>query len=411
MQIYLDHSATTPPRAEVLDVMQSAMTQQWGNPSSLHNWGNRAALLLERARMQVARLLNAPPETVVFTSGGTEANNLALLGVTRKYSQPRHLIISSVEHSAVSQPAAWLEAEGWRVTRLGVDRSGRVSPQALQAAIAPDTVLISVIYGQSEVGTLQPIHQLGRIAQAAGVLFHTDAVQVAGRLPLDLQTLPVDLLSLSSHKLYGPQGAGALYIRPGIELLPILGGGGQEGTLRSGTQAMPAIAGFGVAAELARLEITAEAERLANLRDLLFAHLLQLPGVVATGSRGDRLPHHVSICLHPLSDALSPEQLALLSGRNWVRQLNLAGIGISAGSACHSGQLSPSPSLQTMGYSNSSAMTSMRFTLGHSTTEADITWVGLAFRQIYERIVLEANASPVLAGLDPDLKSPAMMES
>jgi cysteine desulfurase len=258
MQIYLDYSATTPPRGEAIAAMQEAMTEGWGNPSSLHEWGQRAATRIECARIQVGGLLDAPPESIVFTSGGTEANNLALLGVALGYTRPQHLIISSVEHSAISEPARWLESRGWQVTPLGVDRQGRVDPSDLQGAIQPNTVLVSIIYGQSEVGTIQPIQVLGDIARSHGILFHTDAVQVAGRLRVDVQQLPVDLLSLSSHKIYGPQGVGALYVRPGVSLVPVLGGGGQEMGLRSGTQAVPAIVGFGVAAELARQEMDVE---------------------------------------------------------------------------------------------------------------------------------------------------------
>lgn len=274
MQIYLDYSATTPPRPEAIAAMQAVLTQQWGNPSSLHEWGQRAATVVEQARMQVAGLLNArDAESIIFTSGGTEADNLAIMGVARSYNKPQHLIISTVEHSAVAEPTRLLEQWGWDVTRLPVDAKGMVNPLDLQAALRPDTVLVSVIYGQSEVGTLQPIETLAKIAHSHGVLFHTDAVQVAGRLPIDVQHLPVDLLSVSSHKIYGPQGAGALYIRPGVELVPLLWGGGQELRLRSGTQAVPAIAGFGIAAELAAQEMPTEIPRLTALRDRLFHQL------------------------------------------------------------------------------------------------------------------------------------------
>ena len=365
MQIYLDYSATTPPRPEVIAAVQQVMTFSWGNPSSLHEWGQRSATILEQARMQVAALINAPAESIIFTSGGTEADNLAIMGVTRCYSQPQHLIISSVEHSAVSETARFLEGSGWEITRLPVDKWGRVNPNALETAIQPNTVLISIIYGQSEVGTLQPIEALGNIARSRNILFHVDAVQVAGRLPLDVQKLPVDLLSLSSHKIYGPQGAGALYVRPGVQLVPLFGGGGQEMRLRSGTQAVPIMAGFGVAAELAAQEIGAEMPRLIRLRDRLFDLLCDLSILVPTGHRWHRLPHHVSFCL-PDADGKK------LSSKAIVRQMNLAGIGISAGAACNSGKITPSPVLLAMGYSSVAAKSGIRLTLGRDTTEADI---------------------------------------
>ncbi|MGB3769059.1 MAG: cysteine desulfurase family protein, partial [Phormidesmis sp.] len=260
---------------------------------------------------------------------------------------------------------------------------GAVSPEQLLAAIQPNTALVSVIYGQSEVGTLQSIAELGAIAQSHGVLFHTDAVQAAGRLPLDVQQLPVDLLSLSSHKIYGPQGAGALYIKPGSPLpLPIIAGGGQERGLRSGTQALPNLVGFGVAAALAAQEMPTETVRLIHLRDRLFSLLANVDALEVTGHPRHRLPHHVSFCL-PYAD---------ITGKTLVRQMNLAGIGISAGSACHSGQLSPSPILKAMGYSDRVAKSGIRLTLGRHTTEADIDWVALVLKQVLARTLA---ATPV----------------
>ena len=388
MQIYLDYSATTPTRPEAIAAIQQTMTTGWGNPSSLHEWGQRSATLLETARMQVAGLIHAPdPESIIFTSGGTEANNLAILGVAHQYSTPQHLIISSVEHSAVSQPASWLESRGWQVTRLGVDRQGRVDPKYLAQAIRPNTVLISIIYGQSEVGTIQPIEQLCQIAQSHGILFHTDAVQAAGRLPLDVQAVPVDLLSLSSHKLYGPQGVGALYVRSGVSLTPLLAGGGQENQLRSGTQAVPTIVGFGVAAELAAEEIPQEMLRLQGLRDRLFNQLADIPELVVTGDTWQRLPHHVSFTL--LSDRSD------ITGKTLVRHLNLAGIGISSGSACHSGKTIPSPILLAMGYNNQAALGGIRLTLGKQTTIADIDWTAIVLRQVITRL----SPTPALSSL------------
>jgi len=378
MQIYLDYSATTPTRPEAIAAMQAVMAAQGGNRSSLHEWGNRSATVLELARSQVAGLLNAPVDSVVFTAGGTEADNLAVMGIARRYATPQHLIVSSVEHSAIAEPARFLESQGWDVTWLPVDHTGRVNSPDLEAAMRPDTVLVSVIYGQSEVGTLQPIEELGAIARDRGVLFHTDAVQVAGRLPLDVQTLPVDLLSLSSHKIYGPQGAGALYVRPGVELLPLLGGGGQELGLRSGTQAVPNLAGFGIAAELAAAEMPSETVRLIQLRDRLFHQLADVPGLEITGHRRDRLPHHASFCVTAADGDT-------VSGKTLVRQMNLAGIGISAGSACHSGKLSPSPILKAMGYRDRPALCGIRLTLGRHTTAADIDWTAMVLRQILDR--------------------------
>lgn len=362
--------------------MQSALTQQWGNPSSLHAWGQRAATSIERARVQVARLLNAPAESIVFTSGGTEADNLAIWGVARQFDLPQHLIISSVEHSAIAEPMRWLEQAGWQVTRLPVDAQGRINPLELQAALRPNTVLVSIIYGQSEVGTLQPISTLGAIAQAHGALFHTDAVQVAGRLPLNLQQLPIDLLSLSSHKLYGPQGAGALYIRSGVQIAPLLGGGGQESKRRSGTQAVPAIVGFGVAAELAEMEMATETPRLIQLRDRLFDLLADVPELIPTGDRFNRLPHHVSFCLQFGSPNGNGE---FVSGKTLVRQMNLAGIAISSGSACHSGELTPSPILLAMGHDDRTAKSGIRLTLGRETTIEDIDWTAMVLKQVLHR--------------------------
>jgi cysteine desulfurase len=378
MQIYLDYSATTPTRPEAIAAMERVMADQWGNPSSLHQWGNRAATVLEIARSQVAGLLNAPLDSLVFTAGGTEADNLAILGIAQQYRQPRHLIVSSVEHSAIAEPARLLASWGWEVTWLPVDGRGQVNPADVQAALRADTVLVSVIYGQSEVGTLQPIEALGQMIRDHGALFHTDAVQVAGRLPLDLATLPVDLLSLSSHKIYGPQGAGALYVRPGVELVPLLGGGGQEAGRRSGTQALPSIAGFGVAAELAAAEMPTETLRLIQLRDRLFEQLSGVEGLAVTGDRRQRLPHHASFCI----TAADGETV---SGKTLVRQMNLAGIGISAGSACHSGKLSPSPILKAMGYGDRAAKCGIRLTLGRHTTEADIDWTAMVLRQVLDR--------------------------
>lgn len=377
MQIYLDYCATTPPRSEVIATMQRIMLQDWGNPSSLHAWGQRSSTVIEIARTHVAQLINAPTiESLVFTSGGTEANNLAIMGVAWQYQKPQHLIISSVEHSAISEPAKFLEQRGWQITRLPVNHQGRINPLDLKAAMQTNTVLVSVIYGQSEIGTLQPIAELARIAHYQGVLFHTDAVQVAGRLPIDVQHLDVDLLSISSHKIYGPQGAGGLYVRPGVELYPLLTGGGQEMGHRSGTQAVPTIAGFGLAAELAAREMETETPRLIRLRDHLYDLLGDCPHLIPTGDRHNRLPHHLSFIVKEK-----------ITGKNLVRQLNLAGIGISGGAACNSGKLTPSGILLAMGYKPEDALGGIRLSLGRDTTEADLNWVAMAIKQILNRLI------------------------
>lgn len=359
--------------------MQEALTQDWGNPSSLHEWGTRSAYRVEQARWQVAQLINAPIESIVFTSGGTESNNLALQGVARTFNTPQHLIISAVEHSAIAQTAAILERQGWQVTRLPVDTYGRVNPNDLEAALQPNTALVSVIYGQSEVGTVQPIQALGKIAQKAGVLFHTDAVQAVGRLPINVDVLPIDLLSISAHKLYGPQGVGALYVKPGTSLLPILGGGGQEQGLRSGTSPVAVIAGFGAAAACALQEIDRESQRLLGLRDLLIDQVQSISGLKLTGDPYHRLPHHASFCLMSFSNET-------VNGRAIVKQMNLAGIAISAGSACNSGKLLPSLVLSAMGYEPNLAQAGLRFTLGLQTLREDIDWTAIALRQIIRRL-------------------------
>ena len=378
MQIYLDHGATTPVRLEVIDLMTEVMRSQWGNPSSLHEWGERSTMVIERSRLQLASLINADPEGIIFTSGGTESDNMALIGVARQYQTPQHMIISSVEHSAVRIPAAFLEQHGWEITRLCVDRTGQVSPQDLARSLRPNTVLVSIITAQNEVGTIQPIEKLGQICRNADVLFHTDAVQAIGKVKLDVQALPIDLLSISAHKFYGIQGIGALYINPLItnkrSLIPLILGGGQERSYRSGTQAVAAIAGLGIAAELAEKELFYESARLIKLRDRLYQLLAGIPDLMPTGLMGaDRLSNHLSF-YHKRID-----------GRRLVREMNFAGIAISSGSACSSGAIAPSPILLAMGYSETESKNSIRLTLGKSTTDADIDWTAMVMHQILNR--------------------------
>ena len=383
MQIYLDHGATTPPRPEVIAFLVAAYQSHWGNPSSLHTWGERAAMVIERARMQVADLLNADPEGVIFTSGGTEADNLAIMGIARQYATPQHIITTTVEHAAVREPIAQLEKNGWQITRLPVDQFGLVKPTDLQQAMQANTVLVSIILANNEVGTIQPIADLAAICRHAGVLFHTDAVQAVGHIPVDVTAWGIDLLSLAGHKFYGPQGVGALYVHPQIldRLQPQTLGGSQEQGLRSGTQPVALIGGLGLAAELAALELEPEMLRLRSLRDRLWLQLQCLPNIQLTGaaialnphgyhSSPQRLPHHLSFCCtHRI-------------GRHLVRDLNLAGIAASSGSACSSGSVTPSGVLLAMGYGENAALGSLRLTLGRDTQIADVDWVAMVLRQI-----------------------------
>jgi cysteine desulfurase len=378
MQIYLDHGATTPPRPEVIDIMSAVMQNQWGNPSSLHWWGERSTMIIERSRLQVASLINADPEGIIFTSGGSESDNMAIIGIARQYAQPQHMITSAIEHSAVRVPALFLEQNGWKITRLPVNQQGRVNPDDLAKSIRPNTVLVSIIAAQNEIGTIQPIEKLGRICRNANVPFHTDAVQAIGKLPIDVQSMPIDLLSISAHKFYGTQGIGALYVNPIIHqrspVLLILGGG-QERGYRAGTESVAAIAGLGIAAELAEKELSLESIRLTQLRDRLFTLLADIPELLPTGATGgDRLPHHLSF-YHQNFD-----------GRQLVRELNYAGIAISSGSACNSGAIEPSSTLLAMGYTEHQAKNSIRITLGKSTTTADIHWTSQVIHQILQRL-------------------------
>lgn len=377
MQIYLDHGATTPTRPEVIDLMTEVLRSQWGNPSSLHWWGERATMVIERARLQVASLINADPEGIIFTSGGTESDNMVMMGMARQYLTPQHMIISAVEHSAIRVPAQYLEQQGWQITRLPVDRHGRVHPQDLEQAIQPNTVLVSVIAAQNEVGTIQPIEKLGQICRHAGVLFHTDAVQAIGKMAIDVQALPIDLLSISAHKFYGAQGIGALYVNPITAKLrsqfSLIQGGGQERNLRSGTQAVAAIAGLGLAAELAEQELITESARLTQLRDRLYTLVADIPDLIPTGaSNAERLPHHLSF-YHKHMD-----------GRRLVREMNYAGIAISSGSACSSGTIEPSSILLAMGYSPAEAKNSIRLTLGKANEIADIDWTAQVMQQVMQ---------------------------
>ena len=364
-RVYLDNAATTPLDPRVEEVMRPWLGARVGNPSSLHSFGREAREAVEDARQKVAGLLHAAPEEIVFTGSGTEADNLALAGSLRTGERRLgHVVTSAIEHPAVLETCRHLERHGIAASYLPVDAEGRVDPATLESALMPSTRLVSVMAANNVVGTLQPITELGRIAHAHGALFHTDAVQAAGKLPLDLRAEPIDLLSLSAHKLNGPQGIGALYVRRGVTLEPFVRGGGQERGLRSGTESVAAIVGFGQAAEIAAAQLTHENARLARMSDRILETLeASVPNVYLVGDRHTRLPGHLCLGFR----GQEGEAIRLLLA------LDEEGIGVSSGSACsagHSGE--PSYVLLAMGFDPIRARGSLRVTLGRFTTEAEI---------------------------------------
>ncbi|MDZ7750906.1 MAG: cysteine desulfurase family protein [Gammaproteobacteria bacterium] len=358
--IYLDYNATTPVALEVADAMAPYLRYHFGNPSSGHEYGRWAHEAVARARDQVAALLGARPAEVVFTGCATEANNLAILGVARALAgRGRHLVTSAVEHPAVAAPMAHLAAEGWEVTVLPVDGAGRVAPAALTAALRDDTVLVSVMHANNEVGTLQPVAELAALARARGVLFHTDAAQSAGKVVVDVDGLGVDLLTLAGHKFYAPKGVGALYLRAGTPLAPIMFGAGHEGGLRPGTENVPHVAGLGAAAALAAGRLPAITESLAARRDELHRRLTAaVPGLVLNGHPGERLPN----TLHLSFPGVAGRELLARAPQ----------VAASVGSACHEEGEGVSGVLGAMGVGPEQALGAVRLSIGEPTTEDEI---------------------------------------
>jgi cysteine desulfurase len=379
--IYLDSCATTPPAAEVLAAMAAVHAEAWANPSSLHGFGLAAAEQLERCRQRLGELLGCEGSQVLFTSGGTESIHTALLGAAAE-GPPGRLLISAVEHPATVAAAGQLAQRGWQVERLPVDRLGLVDLAALDRLLAPPTRLVSLIWGQSEVGTIQPVEVIGARCRAAGVLLHVDAVQVVGHLPVAFNALPIDLLSLAAHKLQGPRGIGALLLRRDLRLQPFIGGGGQEGGRRGGTEPVALVAGLTRALELCVERLAAHGGRdpIAEARDGLLRALLQLEGLHLSGpdprdpSGPPRLPHHLSLLV--ASPGGRP-----ISGRRLVQTIWQQGYAVSSGSACSSGRganpwgLAPSPILQAMGYGDAEAASGLRLSLGPWLTAADLAGV------------------------------------
>jgi cysteine desulfurase len=362
-RIYLDHNATTPLHPAVADAMVAVLREEFGNPSSVHHFGQRAKAAVDQARSAVAALIGAEASDVVFTSGGTESDNLAIRGAAEALERTgrRHLVASAIEHEAVLNTLKALARRGWTTTRLPVDDTGIVSPGALREALTDQTALVSVMHANNEIGTVQPIAELARLAHERGALFHADAVQSAGKIPIDVKALGVDLQSISAHKFYGPKGIGALWMRRGLRLLPVLTGGKQERNRRAGTENVPGIVGMGAAAALARGKMAEEAARLAALRDRLEEGILRaVPGTAVNGARTPRVPNTTNISF----ERIEAESLLIA--------LDLEGVAVSTGSACSSGTLEPSHVLKAMGLSPQRAQSSLRFSLGAGNTEEEV---------------------------------------
>ncbi len=381
-RVYLDHTATTPVHPDVVVAMHQVLETAFGNPSSLHAFGREAKQYLEDARIKVANLIGALPEEIVFTSGGTEADNLAILGVAYAYQREgNHIITSSIEHHAVLDTCEVLSQNGFEVTFLPVDKDGIVDPDDVRKAVRKETILITVMHANNEIGTVEPIEEIAVIARENGIIFHTDAVQTAGHIPVDVEELGVDLLSLSAHKFYGPKGVGALYVRKGIRLLPVLHGGGQERNRRAGTENIPGIVGLGKAAEIAAREVGSQCVSIQKLRDRLIKGVQErVPEVKLNGHPEKRLPQNVHF------------SFAGMDGSSLLMNLDLHGIAASAGSACSSGALHPSHVLLAIGLPMELASASLRLTLGRANTEEDIDYC----LEVLPEIVAQLRSRPAV---------------
>jgi len=363
MRIYFDHNATTPVDPAVAEAMAGALVEDFGNASSVHHFGQRAKARLDDARSEVATLLHADPSEVVFISGGTEADNFALRGVAEALEPTgrRHLIASAIEHEAVLVTLKALARRGWSISHIPVDTTGIVRPEALAACLRDDTAIVSVMHANNEIGTIQPIAELARLAHERGAVMHTDAVQSVAKIPVDVRALGVDLLSLSAHKFNGPKGAGALWIKRGTRLTAHMTGGKHERARRAGTENVPAIVGLGVAARLAGTKLATEPARLAVLRDRLEeAVLARVPGTAINGVRDPRVPNTTNISV----DGVEAESLLIA--------LDLEGIAVSTGSACSSGTLEPSHVLRAMGLPSHRTQNSIRISLGAGNTSEQV---------------------------------------
>jgi len=359
---YLDYQSSSPVDPRVLEAMIPYMSERFGNPAVLHSVGDPAREALELGRLRVAALIGASPDEIIFTSGATEANNMALKGVAGKLAgKGKHIVSTVIEHRSVVTPLKYLQRNGFEVTFVAVDHEGFVDPAAVAAAIRPDTILVSVMMANGEIGTIEPVGEMARLAREKGVLFHTDAVHAAAWIPIDVITLPFDLVTLSSNDIYGPKGVGALYARVGARIEALVHGGGQERGLRSGTENIPGIVGFGAAADLAKAEMTGDVARVKSLRDKLIDRILAgIPDSVLNGPRDRRLPNNVNI------------RFAYIEGESLILSLDMDGIQASTGSACSAKTLEPSYVLLATGVKHEEAHGSLELTLGRWTTDEDV---------------------------------------
>ena len=377
MRVYFDYNATTPLSQEVAEAVGHAQRTLFGNASSVHHFGQQAKAAIDDARTAIAALLNSDPFEMVLTSGGTESDNMALRGAAEALEPTgrRHLVASAIEHEAVLNTCKALARRGWRTTLVPVGQSGIVSPDRVREAVTDDTALVSIMHANNEIGTIQPVAEVAAVARERGALMHTDAVQSAGKIPVDVHQLGVDLLSISAHKLNGPKGAGALWVRRGIRLQPILTGGKHERSRRAGTENVPAIVGFGVAAQQAAARMPAEAARVGALRDRLEQGVLrQVPGTVVNGSHESRVPNTTNIGF----ERVEAESLLIA--------LDLEGIAVSTGSACSSGTLEPSHVLRAMGLSAHRTQNSLRFSLGLFSTDEEVERVVSILPRLVEKL-------------------------
>lgn len=375
-RIYLDHNATTPVHPEVLEAMLPYFKDKFGNPSSIHGFGQEAKAALEQSREKVAQLLGASSNEIFFTCGGTESDNLAVKGTAfANRKKGFHIITSKIEHHAILESCKFLEKEGFEVTYLPVDSHGCVDPEDLRKAIRDDTTLVSVMYANNEMGTIQPIEELSEIAHQKGVYFHTDAVQAVGKIPIDPKKLNVDMLSMSGHKIYGPKGAGAIYIRKGVRITPWSHGGHHERSRRAGTENVPGIVGFAKALELVVKELDAQNKHLKNLTEAFYKKLTNtIPDVILNGDLNRRIPNTLNLSFKGVE------------GESIILSLDLKGVAVASGSACTSGTLEPSHVLSAMGIDPAIAQGAIRFSFGRDNTMEDVEYVASLLPEIVERL-------------------------